>query len=176
MDNCLIFDYIAVDTEGYAPNPLGISIAHPALYSYYYPINHKEDVNIDQEIHDYLFHTLRTARYRIFHNAAHDAVEILPELKDLPFICTMIVGHMVDENVISKSLDWLHKTYCPDSKHVGKMLSPVMKSIIETHGWEWVPFEMMNEYADNDARITMELFLALKPLYEEQFGPFWSIC
>lgn len=170
MENCLKFDYIAVDTEGYAPNLLGISVAHPGLHSMYLPIGHKEDVNLDAEVFDFLRYVLRTVPYRIFHNAGHDLMA-LPELFDLPFICTMIMGHMVDENVISKGLDWMHKTYCGGE---GKIMHPLMESIIKTHGWYMVPFELINEYGDNDALITMELFLKLKPLFEEQFGSIWS--
>lgn len=171
LENCLAFKYIAVDTEGYAPNYLGISICNPAKQSMYFPVGHKEDVNIDDETRDRLFYVLKTVPYRIMHHAGHDVI-ILPELFDLPFVCTMIMAHMIDENVISKSLDYLHKHYCGKE---GKQMSPLMKSIIDTMGWEWVPFELMNAYADNDALITMEVFLEILPRYEEEFGPLWTL-
>lgn len=136
----------------------------------YYPLGHIEDVNIDEEVHEALKETLKSVRFRIFHNAAHDLIA-LPDLFDLPFICTMIMGHMVDENVMSKALDYMHRYYCGGT---GKIMHPLMKSIIETMGWYHVPFQLVNEYGDNDAVITMELFLALLPKYEEQFGPLWS--
>jgi hypothetical protein len=72
---------------------------------------------------------------------------------------------------MAKSLDFMHKWHCGGE---GKQKDPLMDSIIKTHGWEWVPFELMNAYADNDALITMELFLELLPKYEEQFGPLWG--
>lgn len=170
LENCLSFKYLAVDTEGYAPDILGISIAHPALHTMYFPVGHKEDVNIDDETHEFLRHVLKTVSYRVFHHAGHDILS-LPYLFDLPFVCTMIMAHMVDENVMSKGLDYLHKLYCGGE---GKQMNPLMASIIKTMGWEYVPFELMNSYADTDALITMELFLKLLPLYEEQFGPLWS--
>ncbi len=170
LEDCLIFKYIAADTEGYAPNPLGISIANPARQSMYFPLNHKEDVNIDEEVTEALFHTLKTVPYRIFHHAGHD-ITTLPELFDLPFVCTMIMAHMVDENVISKGLDYLHKFYCGGE---GKQMHPLMASIIKTMGWEYVPFELMNSYACVDALDTMEVFLELLPRYEAEFGPLWS--
>lgn len=170
LANCLTFKCLAVDTEGYAPNILGISIAHPALHSMYFPIGHKEDVNIDDETHTYLQHVLKSVPYRIFHNAGHDLIA-LPYLFDLPFICTMIMGHMIDENVMSKGLDYMHKFYCGGD---GKQIDPVMESIIKTMGWEYVPYSLMYNYATVDAKITMELFLELLPKYEEQFGPLWS--
>ena len=173
MENCSTFKYLAVDTEGYVEQGLlGISIAHPGLESMYFPLGHTEDVNCDQEVRQRISRILKAVPYRIFHNAGHDLVA-LPYLFDLPFVCTMIMGHMVDENVMSKGLDFMHKWYCPNGS--GKIRHPLMQSIIDTHGWYMVPFVLMNEYGANDALITMELFLALLPLYEEQFGPLWSL-
>lgn len=173
LGTCLTYKYLAVDTEGYVEQGLlGISIATPMLQSMYFPIGHKEDVNIDEETKEALYHVLRTVAYRIMHHAGHDIVAI-PELFSLPFVCTMIMGHMVDENLMSKGLDYMYKFYCGGE---GKNRHPLMQSIIETPnlGWYFVPFYLMNEYADNDALITMKLFLKLLPRYEEEFGPLWS--
>lgn len=170
LESCLLFKYVAVDTEGYAPNLLGISIANPTLSSMYFPLNHKEEVNIDEETKGYIKDTLKRIPYRIFHHAAHDLMA-LPYLFNLPFVCTMIMGHMVDENVMSKSLDYMHKHHCGGE---GKKAHPLMESIIKSMGWYYVPFELMNVYASEDAKITMELFLTLLLKYEEQFGPLWS--
>lgn len=167
---CSTFKYLAVDTEGYAPNILGISIAHPGLQSMYFPVGHREDVNIDEEVSGTLHRVLKTVSYRVFHNAGHDTIA-LPYLFDLPFFCTMIGGHMVDENVMSKGLDYMHKYYCDGE---GKKRHPLMQSIIDTMGWEFVPYFLMYEYASTDALITMELFMKILPLFEEQFGPLWS--
>lgn len=170
MEACSTFKYLAVDTEGFAPNLLGISVANPALRSMYFPTGHKEDVNIDEEVTEKLHQVLKVVPYRIMHNAAHDLMA-LPELFDLPFVCTMIMGHMVDENLMSKGLDYMHKFHCGGE---GKERDPLMESIKKTLGWEFIPFELMNVYAERDALITMELFLTLLPKYEKQFGPLWS--
>lgn len=172
LEACLNYDYLAVDTEGYAPNILGISVAHPALDSMYFPVGHREDVNIDQDTAKLLSTVLAKVPYRIFHNAGHDLVA-LPALFDLPFVDTMIMGHMVDENVISKSLDWMVKTYCPGE--AAKQRPALMQSIIDVWGWYQVPYALLYGYATQDALITMKLFQALLPLYTEQFGPIWSI-
>lgn len=172
LEVCSTFKYLAVDTEGYAPNILGISIAHPGLNSMYFPVGHKENVNIDKETSTFLQNVLKTVPYRIFHNAGHD-IASLPYLWNLPFICTMIMGHMVDENLISKSLDWMVKTYCPELE--GKKRPELMQSIIHNMGWEYVPYALMYGYATQDAMITMGLFQKIKPLYEAQFGPIWSV-
>lgn len=142
----------------------------------YFPVGHREDVNIDEEVFDYLQYVLTSLPYRIFHHAGHDIVALssfydLPFIEDLPFICTMIMSHMVDENVLSKGLDYQHKLYCDGE---GKQRPELMQSIIETMGWSYVPYALMYIYASEDAKITMELFQTIKPLYEEQFGPIWS--
>jgi DNA polymerase I-like protein with 3'-5' exonuclease and polymerase domains len=170
LEVCSTFKYLAVDTEGYAPNILGISVAHPGLGSMYFPIGHKENVNIDPDVRKVLETVLQSVPYRIFHNAGHD-INSLPYLWDLPFICTMIMGHMIDENLMSKGLDYMHKHYCNGE---GKKRPDIMDSIIKTMGWEYVPYALMYGYATEDAKITMELFQTIKPLYEEQFGPIWS--
>lgn len=172
MESCLKFKYLAVDTEGYIDQGiLGISIANPLFESMYFPIGHSEDVNLDAETHSFLEYVLITVPYRIMHNAGHDMVA-LPYLFDLPFVDTMIMAHMVDENVMSKGLDYLHKQYCGGE---GKEMHPLMKSIIESMGWYHVPYALVYDYAKVDAKITMELFLTLQPLYTEQFGPLWSV-
>lgn len=171
LENCLQFKYIAVDTEGFtADTILGISIAHPAMESMYFPVGHKEDVNVDEVVAQKIRNVLCTVPYRIMHNAGHD-INILPYIRELPFVCTMIMGHMVDENVMSKSLDYMHKFYTGKE---GKEKPKIMQDIIDTMGWEYVPFEMMNAYAETDALITMELFLELLPKYEAQFGSLWT--
>jgi hypothetical protein len=174
LENCSIFKYLSVDTEGYAPNILGISIAHPALESMYFPVGHREDVNIDEETNAFLKHVLTSVPYRVFHNAGHDLIA-LSYLFDLPFICTMIMGHMVNENIMAKSLDYMHKIYCPGSKYAGKQMDPLMASIIKTMGWYYVPYALLYNYATVDAYITMELFQKILPLYEEQFDSPWSV-
>lgn len=152
LENCLHSEYLAVDTEGFtAETILGISVAHYGLETMYFPIGHSEDVNIDDEISEALRHTLLTVPYRIFHNAGHD-LTILPYLTDKDFVDTMIMGHMVDENVMSKSLDYMCKFYLDDE---GKRMHPLMKSIIDTMGWYHVPYALMNDYAGHDALITM---------------------
>lgn len=170
LESCLAFDYLAVDTEGWAPDILGISIAPPFSDGMYFPLRSMEDVNIDEETKEVLYDVLTRVPYRVMHHAGHD-INSIPEIADLPFICTMIMGHMVDENVMSKGLDYMHKHYC---KKDGKQRPELMQSIIDSMGWDWVPIELMNLYASVDAEITMELFLTLKPLYEAQFGDIWT--
>ncbi len=172
LETCLTFDYLAVDTEGYtAETRLGTSICNPLGQALYFPEGHKEtNVNIDEEVREALHYTIRTVPFRIFHHAGHD-INILPYTRDLPFICTMVMGHMVDENLMSKNLDYLHRYYCGTE---GKQMPEEMKGIIKDFGWEWVPVQMMIAYGTVDAYSAMNLFSVLKPLFEEKYGPIWS--
>jgi DNA polymerase I-like protein with 3'-5' exonuclease and polymerase domains len=184
----LDFDYIAVDSEGWPKGAiyevkekrfvsqglLGVSIALPTLQTMYFPLGHTfEDVNIEDEVLSLLVDVLKSVKYRIFHNAAHDLYSMLElvDMRELPFLDTMILGHMVDENLYSKALDVMHKHYC---KGTGKDRDPMMQALIDVVGWYMVPFELVNRYASVDSEITMELAQTLIPLYTEQFGPLWS--
>jgi DNA polymerase-1 len=159
--------FVAVDTEG---DMLGFSVAIPG-FAMYIPVAHlQEDVNLDPTE---AIKVIDSVPCRIFHNAAHDLqiFENYGTPLNGPFIDTMIIAHMVDENIPSKQLDYLHKHYC---KGEGKNRHPMMEGIIKAMGWEYVPIELMCEYATNDAVITLELFMTLRPLYEKQFGAFFS--
>lgn len=166
------FKYIAVDTEGFTRETmLGLSVAAPMSEGMYFPFGHMEDVNVDDEVKEAIAYTLIHVPYRIMHHAGHDLMILPEELADLPFACTMIMAHMVNENLWSKSLDAVHAHFCGGP---GKKKHPVMESIINTLGWEYVPYSLMSAYGAVDAQITMEAFLAILPLYEAEFGPLWT--
>jgi DNA polymerase I-like protein with 3'-5' exonuclease and polymerase domains len=153
---------------------LGLSLA-VAGYGMYFPIGHlEEDVNIDDEVYECAIDTIKNHRLRVFQNAGYDLMvfEKLGVKLDGPFACTMIMAHMVDENLPSKSLDSLHKVFVPNG--VGKIRHPLMQHIIDTMGWRYVPVYLMNEYGTQDAVATSELFMVLAPLFEAQFGEMFS--
>lgn len=168
---------LAVDSES---DPkvdlfLGISVGFAAT-GIYFPFNHmEEDANIDDDVCDLLFETLRTVPLRVFHNAAFDLSQFAKHLNldlwPLPFADTMIMAHMVNENVMSKKLDYLCKYYLGNE---GKNRSALMQSIIDNLGWRYVPTVILADYAANDAKITWELYQYLLPLFEEQYGPLYD--
>lgn len=154
---------------------LGVSVGFAAT-GMYFPINHlEEDANIDDDIYELLFETIRNCPLRIFHNAAFDLTQFVKhfnlDLWSLPFADTMIMAHMVDENVMSKKLDYLCKYYLGNE---GKNRSPLMQSMIDSMGWRYVPTIMLADYGANDAKITWELYHCLKPMFEEQYGPLYD--
>lgn len=167
--------FAAVDTE---KDPetlqfLGMSVAFPGM-GMYFPVGHMEkDANIEIPTLELLMKTIRDIPLRVFQHAGHDLMEFQEldfPLQDLPFACTMIMAHMIDENVISKSLDHLHKTY---TGGVGKIKHPVMEHITSKVGWRFVPVALMNQYGKQDAVATCELFCAVEPLWEKQYGPLY---
>lgn len=180
LDSLAVAPHIAIDTEAdYKVDPLlhlGFSMAYSSI-GMYFPVGHLEqDANIDEEVFKIAMEVMATARLRVFQHAGHD-LDVLEEgynnyLWDKPFVCTMIMAHMIDENIISKSLDHLHKTFV--SGGVGKIRHPLMQQIIDTMGWRFVPVYLMNEYGTQDAVATSQLFLELEPLYKIQFGRLYN--
>jgi DNA polymerase I-like protein with 3'-5' exonuclease and polymerase domains len=136
---------------------LGISVGF-GVTGMYFPFNHmEEDVNIDDETHDLLWQVLASTPLRVIHNAAYDLNEFAKlgyDFWHLPFACTMIMAHMVDENVPNKGLDYLSKLYCGNS---GKQRPELMQSFIDSFGWRYVPVQLMDEYASEDAVLHWQL-------------------
>lgn len=170
--------HIAVDTEkDYKVDPplfLGFSIAFPGAGTYF-PVGHLEQgVNIDEDLFHLAMKTIQNNKIRVFQHAGHDLIE-LEELGypmwHIPYACTMVMAHMIDENLLSKSLDSLHKHF---TGGVGKIRDPLMQDTIDTMGWRYVPTMLMMEYGTQDAVATSELFEILEPLYIEQFGPLYE--
>lgn len=166
----------AVDSESDPESGmiLGISVsfAHQAMY---FPINHLEaEANINDTTLTRLLEVMSTRDLLIMHNKAHDIEVFINELGfnlwNRPVADTMIMGHMIDENVPNKGLDYLHKFYTGKE---GKNRSELMQSFIDSMGWKYVPVVLMAEYAANDALITEELFDILLPLFETQYGPLY---
>lgn len=171
--------HLVIDTEGdFAYDPplfLGMSLSLPLGQQVYLPFGHPyEDVNLPKETLEKAFDVIRNAPLRVFHNASHDLVvlrDIGCDVIDLPFADTMLMAHMLDENLKSKQLDFLVKHYL---RIEGKKRNPLMQGIIDTMGWSHVPSMLMTEYAEQDARITNLLFLYLRPLFEKEFGPLFE--
>lgn len=172
------FPHIAIDTEGDFDHDPPIFLGFSAAYlqtAYYFPVAHMEkEANIDRDLLEYAMKQFMLNPLRVFHNAAHDLTELEKlefSMWQLPYVCTMIAAHMVNENLPSKSLDSLHKIYTGGE---GKKRPPLMQDIIDTMGWRYVPVSLMNVYAPQDAIATSELFKVIEPLYVAEFGPFYE--
>lgn len=167
------FEHLAVDTESDPETgiKLGISCAYaPANLGTYFPIGHLEEgANIDDEVFEKLIIGIDKSKLRVFQHAAHD-LDIFEQLGyplNGRFADTMIMAHMIDENVPNKGLDYLHKLYVGGE---GKDRHNLMQQYIDTMGWLYVPVQLMNVYATQDAVATSELYVELEPLFVKQFG------
>src|SRR5688500_9031065 len=74
-----------------------------------------------------------------------------------PFSNIMLMKHMIDQNVFSKSLDAISRMYGGDPKKK----TDEMKRIIDVFGWDAVPLSYMRPYGANDAYITEQAFHSL---------------
>lgn len=177
-------DYLAVDTEGTLNHPFsetwGLSIHGVGSRDEgeYFAFNHH--VNPAQNLPRHYLEKIQNAFSRrkgplVFHHAKHD----LRALRNLGidwqgrFYCTMLMAHMVDENIASKELDYLSKYY----GGAPKRNSDFQKGIIDVFGWEYIPIPVIRPYGANDAFITAELFSKIIEDFREQGfdGELWDM-
>ena len=175
LEVCRQADIIAVDTEttGFGIRDgtdyaYGVSLSarnkKGTLYSAYYPIRHRlptgnlDPDNMSEEIYNQVKEVVENAPVVVFHNAKFDLVslETLDVFRDGPFIDTLILAHLIDENrPASKSLDNCTKYYLG---YYGKEKSDVLDAYIKHFGWDKIPAAMMDRYAEVDAKVTLELY------------------
>lgn len=169
---------IAVDTEtsgyeirdgrGYA---MGLSIAYTlapgVVQSSYFPLRHRNGFNYDRDVWEKLRKLIQEHPHVIFHNAKFDLVSLatLGIRREKYFYDTMIMAHMINENLMSKALDYLSKVYLRDP---GKEKAEALDLFIQGAGWELVPSMLMFDYACKDAELTLGLFEFFTPMMENQ--------
>lgn len=159
-------DIVTVDTEG-SERLLGISICFDGLSNgFYFPIGHEDEDNLNESQIKRLYSILGSRYALVFHNAIYD----LRVLRDNGFdylglfYDTMLMAHWIDEEQYNFSLDTTSKIYGGKPKN----MSPVMQFIIDTEGWDKVPYYLMYVYSSNDAFITHQLFRELLPLFQAE--------
>lgn len=172
---------LAVDTEGYfefnnrlldVSECTGLSFAGPGFETYL-PFNHWGGDNIPGEWQATTIKMISDHPCIIMHNAKHDLNALGKLGIDIKnFYCTMVMTHMVDENIPSKRLDYVSRM----SGGMPKARPELMQKIIDTMGWAYVPADLMYPYASNDARITYDYFQWLYPQFREQNfdGDLWG--
>lgn len=169
--------YIILDIEGDPKKDLvlGFGLSEKHDVGIYVPINHLEEGNVPHIVLAQVFDFIKQAPCLVFHNAIYDMRQLVKLGVHLEnnFIDTMILAHHVDENLMSKSLDWL----CNHYGIPGKQRPKVMQDLIDNPlaGWSSVPVEMMMEYCLADCYATNGLLKTLIPLWEEQFGELFSV-
>lgn len=189
LEKLQLAEYVSIDTEdaddirdsrGYC---MGVSLAFSlrdelssSTYSAYLPFRHNMGDNYGKDFIPKLKYAIEKAKCIIFHNAKHDIVA----LKTLginysgKFYDTMLMAHMINENWMSKALDWLTINLLGKP---GKLREPAFVDFIEKFGWDMVPSFLMYDYSEHDAVMTLDLFAYLLPLFKEQGfdGELWEI-
>lgn len=181
---------LAVDTEGnakdYRHDPkaktMGISCAwrsadhRKGVSSDYWPFFHTLGENRSPKDLELLGEEIEAHPVLIFHNAKYDilALENLGiNVRHKRFYDTMLMGHFLNENMLSKGLDAMSRLYGGYPKE----RPDLMKQVIKTFGWEFVPSHIMAEYSAHDAFITYQLFEKLLPDFIEEGydGELWEL-
>jgi DNA polymerase I len=198
LEQAAVAEVIAVDTETNGKNILdgtgycqGVSIAyrHPehGLISHYLPFRHLFGDNLSKHYLDQLKEVLESRANQnkpsVYHNSKFDiasldtlGIDVYTDW-DGPTItrgyhyCTMLMSHLLDENIYAQSLDNTSKVWINDT---GKKESAVFKSARKA-GWQYIPSSVMYEYAAYDANVALRLFEHLHPLFvAEGLVEYWA--
>lgn len=190
VEKALEADIVAIDTEtNYwkkSPTPrdvrdgtghaCGISIAYrnaTGMIAFFLPFRY-QSLNYSLDRFRPVIQRIVDNKPLTFHNAKHDLVSLTTlgvDTSRARFFCTMLMAHLVNENLISKSLDYCAKYFL---KNDGKHLSPYVKAVTDNLGWDMVPPIDFAEYASVDAALHLELFEHLLPkIKKENLGQMW---
>ena len=172
FQECKEVEYLGCDTEttitgdirdgsGYT---IGVSLS-TGTRSVYFPFRHETD-NLSKsvlgKIEDIFNHRKSEGKALVFHNAKFDLVAL--NSLGIPyngrFYCTLLMAHMIDENLPSKKLDDLSKKFLNDQKDKANL-----EAFVALVGWNALPPEVMADYAAHDAYLTWKL--------REYFWPSW---
>ncbi len=161
--------HLTIDTEGSLDHPFsttwGLSTAVGGRPEYF-AFNHLIGENLPKQWFPRLKEVVENHPLIVMHHAKHD----LKALKSMgidykgDFKCTMIMSHMVNENVYSQGLDAVSRHYGGQPKN----MPPEAKYIADNMGWKYIPVGVMRSYAANDAVITDELYPKLEEEMKNQ--------
>ena len=119
------------------------------------------------------------AATKIFHNAQYDVgwlramgIPVEGEIVD-----TMIIGALLDENRFSQSLNALSKEYLGELKAETDLREAAQQHGVDPKGEMWkLPAEHVGFYAEQDARLTFQLYQRFKPeLYNQNLETIWEV-
>lgn len=175
--------FLAVDTEttglkvkDKTDHCIGASVAgrnplkNNEVFSYYFPLHHEVN-NLNDKNRDYLFEHLLSRdepNPLVLHNAKFDifSFETIGLTLSNFFFDTMLMVHMVNENLPSKKLDWLSKNIL---KREGKHKPEIWLAAFQAYGWSpKFPSEIMAVYAAGDTEETLYLFERYFPEFVRQ--------
>jgi len=156
---------------------VGIAIAYDGFNSYF-PFGHEGGGNLDRELIKKWF-TREIAKYpadKIFHNAAYDVgwlrrmgIEVKGRLID-----TMLAAPLIDENRRYYSLNSVCYDYLGEMKSEAALREAAAEFGVDPKAEMYkLPAAYVGEYAEADARLTLELWKHFKALLSQE--DLWQI-
>ena len=173
------YDEIAIDLETKDPDLktmgsgsvtgrgqiVGIAVAVKD-WSGYYPIRHEGGGNMDIKIVLKWFQDiLETPSKKIFHNAMYDVCFIRSEGLRIEgtIVDTMIAGSLVDENRFRYDLGSMGRDYVGRGKNEAVLAETAKEWGIDAKSEMYkLPAMYVGEYAEADAKLTLELWQEMK--------------
>jgi DNA polymerase I-like protein with 3'-5' exonuclease and polymerase domains len=173
------YDEIAIDLETKDPELkmrgsgsvtgrgqiVGIAVAvHD--WSGYYPIRHEGGGNMDVKmVLNWFKNVLELPAKKIFHNAMYDVCFIRAEGFKIEgqIVDTMIAGSLVDENRFRYDLGSMGRDYVGKGKNEAVLAETAKEWGIDPKSEMYkLPAMYVGEYAEQDARLTLELWQEMK--------------
>lgn len=176
------YDSVAIDLETYDPGlketgpgwpmkngkVVGIAIA-VADNQWYLPIAHEAEQNFPAPpVINWLKDLCSSSKIKLFHNSMYDRGWLRTLGIDVvgPIYDTMTAAPLVDENRFSYSLNNLGKDYLGSVKDDSGMIAAAKTWGIPDpwRAMHKLPARFVGPYAEQDARLTFDLWQKLKPL------------
>lgn len=162
---------------------MGISFYFPTGAGYYLPVGHpRSEIWIEKNQPVEWLEELAefSDKLWIFHNAQFD-VNVLERhgVKVSNYDDTLVMTPLVNENVLSYSLDYLGSQILGLKKRNLNKLEKQLEKLREKDsgigGWEMIPITLMGNYAIRDVEITWKLYERLLPALRAQgLEPLWE--
>jgi DNA polymerase I-like protein with 3'-5' exonuclease and polymerase domains len=179
------YKYIAIDLETKDPdlksrgsgaiigngNIVGIAVAVEG-WSAYYPIAHEGGGNLDKDkVLNWIKQVCANDNVKIFHNAMYDVcwlraagVKINGHIVD-----TMVMSSLIDENRLSYTLNSISFEYLGEVKDEKALTEAAQSWGIDPKSEMYkLPAMYVGNYAEKDAKLTLELFKVLSREMQKQ--------
>jgi DNA polymerase I-like protein with 3'-5' exonuclease and polymerase domains len=179
------YKYIAIDLETKDPdlksrgsgaiigngNIVGIAVAVEG-WSAYYPIAHEGGGNLEKDkVMDWIKQVCANDNVKIFHNAMYDVcwlraagVQINGHIVD-----TMVMSSLIDENRLAYTLNSISFEYLGEVKDEKALTEAAQSWGIDPKSEMYkLPAMYVGNYAEKDAKLTLELFKVLSREIQKQ--------
>ena len=179
------YKYIAIDLETKDPdlkargsgaiigngNIVGIAVAVEG-WSAYYPIAHEGGGNLEKEkVIDWIKEVCALPNVKIFHNGMYDVcwlraagIKINGHIVD-----TMVMASLIDENRLSYTLNSISYEFLGEVKDEKALIEAAQSWGIDPKSEMYkLPAMYVGNYAEKDAKLTLELFKVLSREMQKQ--------